>query len=434
MKILLTTEYRDSGKLHDYFGSNSVATSRFNYRLTQAYGLRFIKQNIPQVEILEFPTLEEYKSRLSEGWDAVGFSFFTQDIPAVLKMVELARDADVGQIWGGGYGAFNPAIEEYFDRVFVGNAEFEIAKAMGHTIDRLRHPPLIEYWSVRSAPFLVQRVAALFTSRGCANHCAFCQTPAFAPKPDFLPIESVDEVLRFYKNNGVDWLVIADENFGHKKAYAQQVLELLKKYGLFWSLQTTVKSGLRNLDEWCDANLMGIGIGVESVDQRVLDSFGKKSTFDDVLHLKEELYQRQRYLWSYYIIAHEFADYESTKEEIETLRKHKFGYCQVTALTPLPYTPVWDDIEKRFGIFEKDWSKFDTGHLVWNHPKLNAVQVDELLLYAYKRLNSSAMFFDFFLRIRKAYSANMGSYWKAWQLMSSFPFKSLRYPVPPPLL
>jgi hypothetical protein len=33
-----------------------------------------------------------------------------------------------------------------------------------------------------------------------------------------------------------------------------------------------------------------------------------------------------------------------------------------------PQTEMWRELDSGYGIFEKDWSKDDTKHLVWNHP------------------------------------------------------------------
>jgi hypothetical protein len=45
-----------------------------------SFGLRFIKQNVPEVEILEYPTWNEYVAKLGErDWDIVGFYFLLNE-------------------------------------------------------------------------------------------------------------------------------------------------------------------------------------------------------------------------------------------------------------------------------------------------------------------------------------------------------------------
>ncbi|MCD6590893.1 MAG: radical SAM protein, partial [Candidatus Aenigmarchaeota archaeon] len=92
MKILFTTPYIKNF-YYDYLYENSRRRFfRFSWPRTASPGLRFIKQNIPEIEILEYPTWEEYKRMIKKTKpNILGFSFYTNDIPVVLKMIEFAR-------------------------------------------------------------------------------------------------------------------------------------------------------------------------------------------------------------------------------------------------------------------------------------------------------------------------------------------------------
>ena len=434
MKILFTTPYIEKNGWYDYFAQNTHNPARIVYPLKISYGLRFIKQNIPQIEIMEFPLWDQFEKKLAEGWDVVGFSFHTSGTNRILRMVERARKAGVGEIWGGNYGAMNPFVKDRFDRVIVGYAEKQIAEILGTPFERLRHPPLIDQWYITPLPYRVQRVAQLQTQRGCPMQCTFCQTPGFAPRPEAIPLESLDETMAFYKKNGVDWVAIPDENFGQLREHTERVVELLAKHGLYWSVQTRYETALKNLDQWSGANLMGVGIGIECVDKRVLDRWKKKLNPDSILHLKEELHRRNRYIWGYYMIGNEDATFDSTIDEIETVYRYGIGYVQTTILTPYPATALWDDIDRRFGIFEKDWDRFDTKHLTWRHPIMDSASLEKLLEYACLRMNDPRRFSEFIWRIYKSYSKHKGSYARGLAFISSFPIKSYRYPVNPPFL
>ena len=432
MKILFVTPYIEKNGWYDYFAQNTHNPARIVYPLKISYGLRFIKQNLPQIEIMEFPLWEEFTEKLKEGWDVVGFSFHTSGTNRVLRMIEHTRKTTSAQIWGGNYGAMNPFIVDRFDRVINGYAEEKLAEILGTPFERLRHPPLIDQWYITPLPYRVQRVAQVQTQRGCAMQCTFCQTPGFAPKPEPIPLESIDEVLAFYKKNGVDWVVMPDENFGQLSAHTERVVELLAKHGIFWSAQARYEIALKNLDHWSACNLMGVGIGIECVDKKALDSWKKKLAPDAILHLKDELHRRNRYIWGYYMIGNEFADYESTLDEIETVHSYGIGYVQTTILTPYPKTALWDDVDSRFGIFEKNWDHFDTKHLTWHHPNLKPWELEKLLDYACLRMNDPRRFSEFLWRIYKSYSKHKGSYAKGLGFISTFPLKSYIYPANPP--
>jgi hypothetical protein len=116
-KVLFTTVYRNEREPYDYIGANSRSRwFRFRWPRNRSFGLRFIKQNIPEIEIPEFPTFDEYKRRLEEGWDAVGLSFYLSETEEAMKMAEAARASGVvDEVWAGNYGAMTPEIRDEFD-------------------------------------------------------------------------------------------------------------------------------------------------------------------------------------------------------------------------------------------------------------------------------------------------------------------------------
>src|ERR1039457_4524240 len=110
---------------------------RFGWQREISYGLRFLRQNIPEIELLEYQTRANYRAALRKGWDAVGFSFCIEETNFILEMAEDARRAGVKQLWAGNYGALTPAVQGYFDEVFVGYREAAVAQKLGKTIDRI---------------------------------------------------------------------------------------------------------------------------------------------------------------------------------------------------------------------------------------------------------------------------------------------------------
>lgn len=87
-RVLFTTAYRNSSEPYDYIGANTRSWFRFYWPRIQSFGLRFLKQNIPEIEILEFPTWDEYEKKLQEGWDVVGLSFYLSETHEAVEMAE----------------------------------------------------------------------------------------------------------------------------------------------------------------------------------------------------------------------------------------------------------------------------------------------------------------------------------------------------------
>src|ERR1700686_4465942 len=71
-RVLLTTVDQDFG-LYDYYRENAPERFRWRFQMPRriSFGLRFLRQNIPEINILEYPTRAEYVTALKKGWDVV---------------------------------------------------------------------------------------------------------------------------------------------------------------------------------------------------------------------------------------------------------------------------------------------------------------------------------------------------------------------------
>ena len=377
-RILLTTRCQDSG-LYDYFRENAPRNFRWRFGMPRriSFGLRFLRQNIPGISILEYPTRAEFTAALRQGWDAVGFSFYLEETNGILDMARQARTAGVPQLWAGNYGALTPAIQSTFDRVFSSYSEEALAQHLGTPLDEIQHPPLItEFrfpggWSIP--------VGVLFSSRGCSFRCTFCQTTAFAPHPKPISLDSLDRVLRFYTQHGVRFVLMLDENFGNLPSHAETVIELLARHRVRWLVQSRVDLFLRNFDQWWKCGMEGALFGIESFHQEILKQMHKNEKVQAAFELAARLHRAGLYAQGYYIIGLPSETAESIAEDLRTLASLELDVTQITIVTPHPQTEMWRDLETNYGIFEKDWSRFDTKHLVWNHPHCAAPVLESLL-------------------------------------------------------
>ena len=347
-------------------------------------GTAFIKQNVPEIDILEMPTADQYRRILARGWDVVGVSFYLDETRRALEMVAEARRAGVAEVWGGNYGVLTPEVRPHFDRVFLGYAEEEIAQLLGRKLERLVHPPMVVPFGM---PFWrIVRFGLLFTTRGCSFGCTFCQTPSFAPKPAGVPLESIDRVLKSYADHGVVDLLIPDENFGMLPGHARAVGELLARHGMLWTAMTRADYLLQHFDEWKSQGLAGVMIGIESLTQEGLNALKKRSDPEKLYEAAELCRRHGIVMVGFYIIGLESDTEESIRASIRQLAALRFDLMQVCILTPLPQTPLWQRLQERYGIDDPDYGHFDGKHLVWRHPVLSKGQLEGLLQWSWKTL------------------------------------------------
>ncbi len=425
-KILFTTSYISKGKYYDYFESNTLTPVRFFLLRKISFGLRFLKQNIPEIEILEYPTWEEYVERLKEGWDVVGFSFFTNEVPEIIRMAEEARKHKVKELWAGNYGALTNGVERYFDRVFIGYAEESIGKLLGHSISCIEHPLLVVMLRLGPLHLRYKPFGVLFTQRGCPIGCNFCQTPVFCPKPYKIPLESIERVLKAYRNLGIEEIVILDENFGIIPKHTEGVVELIGKYGFLWSVMTRADFILKNFEHWINTGFISGFIGIENLSSLTLKKIGKKENIEKIIECIQKMHAYDRYIIGYYIIGFEDETEEEIIEKLRILSSLRVDFNQLCILTPLPKTPLWYEIEKKYGIFDRDWHHWDTKHLVWNHPYVTPSKMRELLLWGFKILNPPQRYYEGILRLTRTY-LNIKGMLRGWRyLLWDAPFNAFK--------
>jgi radical SAM superfamily enzyme YgiQ (UPF0313 family) len=387
-KILLTTTYRTNG-YYDYWAANTrCRLLRLAWLRKRSMGLRFLRHNLPGIEILEFPTRGEFDRRVASGrYDVVGISFYLDDTDRALEMVRQARRVGIAEIWGGNYGVLTPGVGGQFDRTFVGYAEDGIAEELGVEKRAVRHPPIaVEV----STPFGLRfmRLGILFTSRGCTVGCAFCQTPTFCPTAAPMPLNSIDEVLREYTRRGIREIQILDENFGLFPEHTEEVISLLERYGLYWYPMTRADILDAHLEDWHRRGLLGAFVAIENLTQQHLDAMGKGLRVDTALRLAHRMRELDLFVIGYYMIGFAEETRDSILADMQHLAELGLDLYQLCVVTPLPATPFGAQLESRYGITTGDHDQYDMKRLVWNHPHIAVGEMPQLLDECFRTVHS----------------------------------------------
>jgi radical SAM superfamily enzyme YgiQ (UPF0313 family) len=400
-RVLLTTVYNKLNVITDMVAEHVKTYPRAGAVVRVSPGLRFLKQNVPEVEVLEYPTWEEYAEKLKEGWDVVGFSVYLYQIPEILEMVEYARAQGVPEIWAGNYGAPVPAIEEVVDRVVVGPGFDEVAGLFGYSLDleRIEHPAILAtvtvIFNLRFFSFGI-----LYTAFGCPYRCSFCQTPTFIRDRLNVSLESIDRVLAYYHSLGIKYIAIFDETFGVDRDHYEGVTKLLAKYEMFWAAQSRPEIFLDNFETWYPRGLRLPGIGVEFMDERLLRDVNKRQVLSHVREWAELSRRPGMFRYAFSIVGHPDMDRDATIQDAHRLLDLRFEINRASVLTPFPNTELWSQLDAEYGIDEPDLHKYDSRHLTWRHPHIGKEEMQELLHTLKTTYNSSwKLYKDWFGRV-----------------------------------
>ncbi|MCH9647343.1 MAG: radical SAM protein [Deltaproteobacteria bacterium] len=379
-RVLIASAWQNSSREYDIaVWKKKQNPFSVNASMTEHFGLRFLKANVPEVSILEYPTKEQFLDELKKGWDVVGVSFYINETQDAIEMAKAARNSGA-EVWAGNYGALNQEMEPHFDRLFTGWGEQAMAELIGREPAPLIHPPV--YMHIRYRRLHLQKWGVLFTSRGCNKTCHFCQTPRFYRKPYAIELSALEKVLWEYRRQGVGQVIVLDENFGHFEKEAREVVDLIHKYRLKWNPLTRVEAVHRNYDDWVARGLCGASMGVESLNQDSLNGAKKGNSTDQIREVLRNMQRDHLLSQVFYIIGFEEDTEESIRRDILELKRYNVDSPQIQILTPYPQTILHRRIQEEFGILDQDLSKYDSTHLVWGHPSISPEKMRELLFWA----------------------------------------------------
>lgn len=346
-------------------------------------GLSWLAANAG-VEVLEYPDWPAFERALADPPEVLGISFYLNETEVALRMAAAARAAGVREVWAGNFGAYSPQIAQHFDRIVTGWGERQVAEALGRPIApdaALVHPEMYTAFGARSIRRAVLS-GMLFTSRGCPYTCNFCQTPSFYGKSQPVELAAIDRVLWTYARNGVQGINILDENFGTFRKHAGEVVRLLHKHGLRWIALTRVDTLTKNFDDWAAHGLFGAHLGIESLNVRALDGAVKRIDDQASVALLRRMSRHNMFAQLFYMIGFPEDTAESVRADIRRLAALDFDVAQIQVLTPYPRTDQTAEIERTFGIQDRNLSRYNSRNLVWDHPNISVAEMRELQRWA----------------------------------------------------
>ncbi len=212
------------------------------------------------------------------------------------------------------------------------------------------------------------------TSKGCPFHCEFCSVYAFDGQK--MRSKSVDQVIQEiseinssgseYKKKSAVFFV--DDNIIGNRKYARELFTALKPHNINWVCQASVNIARDEslLELMHSSGCEAVFIGLESLDSQTLDSMHKE------VNQRVDYAQAIRTIQSHGILVHGSFIVGSDGDTPETLHKttefiqeNNLLMPLINILTPLPGTELFKRLEREGRIHHKDWSRYDTRHVVF---------------------------------------------------------------------
>jgi radical SAM superfamily enzyme YgiQ (UPF0313 family) len=233
--------------------------------------------------------------------------------------------------------------------------------------------------------------ASLVATRGCNNRCDFCFLSTGARMP--YEMRPVEDVARELAESGSPYGVFVDNNLAASKGYVRALCRALAPLKKIWSaavsLDVTDDPGL--VREMALAGCTGVFVGFESLQGENLRAAGKRTPRPEEYARRVELFHAVGIQVNGSFVLGFDGDgpdiFARTAEWIESTR---LECATFHILTPYPGTPQFRRLEAEGRILHRDWSRYDTTHVVFQPKRMTPGQLEEGYRWLYQRTFSLA--------------------------------------------
>jgi anaerobic magnesium-protoporphyrin IX monomethyl ester cyclase len=242
----------------------------------------------------------------------------------------------------------------------------------------------------------------MMTSWGCPFNCTFCSVTAlFGKKYRF---RSADSVLAELREKRPRKVFFYDDNLAANKRRLKELLRRMIDEDLVtpWSAQVRVdvaKDG-ELLQLMRDSGCVMVYLGLESVNQETLDRYDKHQTVQDIVTGIHELHRYGIMSHGMFVVGADSDTPQTVRDTVEFAKKNDVDTIMLSALTPLPGTPTFHELDEQGRIFDKRWEYYDSHHVVFHPAKMTAYELQSEALKAYRRFYSRRQWLRYFLTFR----------------------------------
>jgi magnesium-protoporphyrin IX monomethyl ester (oxidative) cyclase len=327
--------------------------------------------------------------------DVVGISSVTQNFNIAKRYAKLAKSAGCSVVVGGAHiSAMPESLSVSMDVGVVGEGEETIVELMklyerektfankellrqvqgivySHNGKYIQTEPRPLIAPLDKIPFpardlsYINRVAGIFTSRGCPYKCRFCFTTHHWKKVRlFSPGYVLKEIKELIEKYHVKQIGILDDLFISNKKRLTEIVELLKKEKIPEIVSFTCNVRADHVDDTTvsllkEMNVKEVFMGAESGVQRTLTYLKGDNITVEQNKIAIDILKGYGIWCAAGIII---GSPTETKEEIlgtlQFVKESKLDKFYVFTLTPLPGTPVWDyALERGMVSNDMDWDK-----------------------------------------------------------------------------
>lgn len=199
----------------------------------------------------------------------------------------------------------------------------------------------------------------ILTSRGCPGKCIFCYSGCHITRSTY-SAEYIISILKHLKEKyGIREFILFDDNFVMFRKNLLKLLSMLiaEKLDLTWSCNSRIDMvNEEMLSLMANAGCWQVSYGIETGNQKILDSLGKHITKEKIVETIQLTRKAGIRTVGYFMIGHFGETQETIEETIQFACTAGLDDFRMSFFTPLPGTMAYPMAE-HYGEFDNSWEK-----------------------------------------------------------------------------
>ncbi len=233
---------------------------------------------------------------------------------------------------------------------------------------------------------------SLIATRGCHNRCGFCYLSTDGLRMPY-QVRDVDQVVAEFRADGQPYAVFVDNNLGSRPDYLRRLCRALRPLERIWSAAVSidVTDDPSLVREMALAGCTGVFVGFESLeDQNLADARKKTPRAADYARRVALLHDHGIQVNGSFVLGFDHDRPDVFARTVEWIEENRLECATFHILTPYPGTPLFRQMEAEGRLLHRDWSKYDTGHVVFRPRHLTPAELAEGYAWCYRRLFTHA--------------------------------------------
>ena len=231
---------------------------------------------------------------------------------------------------------------------------------------------------------------SLMATRGCHNRCGFCYLATDGLQMPYRT-RDVAQVVEELHADGQPYAVFTDNNLGSKLEYLVALCQALRPLNRIWSAAVSidVTDDPALVREMALAGCTGVFVGFETLQNENLVEAGKKSPRPDEYARRVQLLHRYGIqVNGSFVFGFDHDTADVFQRTVQWIERNRLECATFHILTPYPKTPLFAQMESEGRLLHKDWSLYDTSHVVFRPKNMTAQQLADGYQWCYRRLFS----------------------------------------------